>query len=65
MAKMTKEKATIRTDYKEAVKKSGLKQTFIAAKLGISSAHLSNFISGRDKLQKEKEDELKQILGIE
>lgn len=49
-------------NYKEKIQEKGLKQSWIADKLDISSAMLSLFLSGERNLDSEKENKLKVLL---
>ena len=50
-------------NYKQQIKDKGLKQSWIAEKLGISDAMLSLFLSGERNFDLDKENELKKILN--
>jgi plasmid maintenance system antidote protein VapI len=42
----------------------GIKQKWVAEKIGCSKQHLSNFIKGRYKLSDSKIHRLQQVLGL-
>lgn len=44
------------------IKNSGFKQTFLAAKIGISSEYFSMCINGQRTLKNDKQSQLKQLL---
>jgi hypothetical protein len=50
-------------NYKQMVRDSGLKQTFIASKLSVTPAMLSMFLSGKTNLAPEKRRILDKVLG--
>lgn len=51
-------------NYKEIIKKKGLKQKWIAKQLNISDALLSMFLDGKRNIDQGKEKKLKVILEI-
>ena len=50
-------------EIKELIKKTGLKQKFIAEKLGIGSHYLSHLLSGRQPIKQAMEDKILLLLG--
>lgn len=51
-------------DFKEVIKKSGLKQTYISNQIGTHPVTLNNFLNGKSQLRDPKIARLKQLLGI-
>lgn len=50
-------------DFKERIKERGLKQNWIAKKIGISETMLSLFLSGERNLSQAKEQSLNELLS--
>ena len=50
---------------KKWIKSQGVKQKWLAEKLGVSESMLSNFLAGRRKLSLETLGQLQKITGIE
>ena len=50
-------------DYKKAIKEKGVKQTWLAEKIGVSDTLLSLYLSGERNLSTEKEAMLKGLLS--
>ena len=50
-------------DYKKSIQNKGLKQNWLAKKLGVSESLLSMFLKGNRNLSPEKESMLKGILS--
>lgn len=49
-------------NYKQMIQQMGIKQKYIAEKLGISEAYLSMFLSGKRTLPTEKKSLMNKIL---
>ncbi|WP_160327366.1 helix-turn-helix domain-containing protein [Paenibacillus naphthalenovorans] len=49
-------------DYQKIIKQKGLKQKWIAEKLGVSSAMISMYISGKSGMSSEKIKKLNRLL---
>ena len=49
-------------NWKEQIKNKGLKQKWIAEKIGVSEAMISFVLKGERSLSQEKESELKKLL---
>ena len=51
-------------NYKELIDSRGIKYSFIANKLGVSPAFVTMFLKGDKKLPKQREEMLKDVLGL-
>lgn len=49
---------------KELIRNSGLKQNFIAAKIGVSTAHFSDIVTGKKQLSAENAMKIHQQFGF-
>lgn len=49
--------------FKDAIAIRGIKQSFIAEKLGLSNSHLSNMLDGRYKIKDEYADAINDFLN--
>lgn len=56
-------KKTVNQLFKETIRERGIKQVFVAEKMGIGEAHLSNILQGRHNMLPEHIDALNEILG--
>lgn len=51
-------------DYKQTIKDSGIKQSYIAEKIGVSEVFLSLCLNGKKKWPKQREKKLREVLNL-
>lgn len=56
-------KKTVNQLFKKAIRDKGMKQVFVAGKMGIGESHLSNILDGRENLLPKHIESLNEILG--
>jgi len=62
--KEVKMELEIKKELQEIISKSGLKQKWIADKLGITESHLSRMLNGINVMSTRHEDSIKSICGF-